>query len=75
MSLVTFIVLDFIGTALWVGLLISLGWELGHHAVVVAQAISRYSLWISVGIVVIVLVGQFRGARRRKELLPPGTQP
>lgn len=64
MSLVAFIVLDLIGTALWVGLLIGLGWELGHHAVVVAQTISKYSLWISLGIVVIVLVGQFRGARR-----------
>ena len=65
MSLATFIVLDFIGTSLWVGLLIGLGWGLGHHGVVVAQAISKYSLWISLGIVAIVLVGQFRGARRR----------
>jgi membrane protein DedA with SNARE-associated domain len=74
MRLVTFIVLDFIGTALWVGLLISLGWELGHHAVVVAQTISKYSLWISVGIVVIVLAGQFWGGRRKGQT-PPGTLP
>jgi membrane protein DedA with SNARE-associated domain len=74
MRLVTFIALDFIGTALWTGLLVGLGWELGHHAVVVAQAISKYSLWVSVGIVVIVVVGQFRGSRR-KELTPPGTRP
>jgi membrane protein DedA with SNARE-associated domain len=74
MRLVTFIVLDFIGTALWTGLLIGLGWGLGHHAVVVAQAISRYSLWVSLGIVVIVVVGQFRPARR-KGLIPPETLP
>ena len=73
MRLVTFIVLDFIGTALWTGLLIGLGWG-GHHAVVVAQAISRYSLWVSLGIVVIVVVGQFRPARR-KGLIPPETLP
>jgi membrane protein DedA with SNARE-associated domain len=74
MRLATFIVLDFIGTALWVGLLVGLGWALGHHAVVVAEAISKYGLWISIGIVVIVVVGQFRGTRR-KGLVPPGTRP
>ena len=74
MRLVTFIVLDFIGTALWTGLLIGLGWELGHHAVVVAEAISKYSLWISLGIVVIVVAGQFRPSRH-KRLMPPGTLP
>jgi membrane-associated protein len=71
MSLVTFIALDFIASGLWIGLLVGLGWELGHHAVVVAQAISKYSLWISLAIVVIVVVGQFRGSRRRG-LVPPG---
>ena len=77
MSLVTFILLDFIASGLWIGLLVGLGWELGHHAVVVAQAISKYSLWISLGIVVIVVVGQFRGARRRgqESQAPPASQP
>jgi membrane-associated protein len=70
MRLIVFIVLDFIGTALWVGLLIGLGWALGQHAVDVAETISRYSLWISIGIVVLVVVGQFRGSRR-KDPLPP----
>ncbi|HEY6792405.1 MAG TPA: VTT domain-containing protein, partial [Trebonia sp.] len=74
MGLVTFIVLDFIGTALWTGLLIGLGWELGHHAVVVAQAISKYSLWVAIGIVVIVVAGQF-WPTRRKQLMPPGPLP
>ena len=36
-----------------------------HHAVVVAQTISKYSLWFSLGIVVIVVVGQFRPAAAR----------
>jgi membrane protein DedA with SNARE-associated domain len=71
MSLATFIVLDLIGTALWTGLLVGLGWELGHHAVVVAETISRYSLWIALGIVVLVVAGQFRGGRRK----PTGFHP
>ena len=37
----TFLVLDLIGTMLWTGMLIGLGYTLGHHAVVVAQAVSR----------------------------------
>jgi len=65
MPFVTFIVLDIIGTALWVGLLIGLGYVLGQRAVNVAETISHYSLWISIGLVVIVLGAQFRGKRRK----------
>jgi membrane protein DedA with SNARE-associated domain len=66
MSLVTFLILDLIGTLAWAGMLAGLGYELGHHAVVVAQTISRYGLWISIGIVALVVVGQMRSARRRR---------
>ena len=38
MRLVTFLILDAIGTLLWAGLLAGLGYELGHRAVVVAQS-------------------------------------
>lgn len=65
MRLGTFIVLDIIGTALWVGLLVGLGYELGQRAVTVAQTISHYSLWVSLGIVVLVVAGQFRASRRK----------
>jgi membrane protein DedA with SNARE-associated domain len=65
MRLVTFIVLDIIGTALWVGLLIGLGYVLGQRAVTIAKTISHYSLWISIGLVAIVLAAQFRGSRRK----------
>ena len=47
MRLLTFIILDIIGSLLWAGMLVGLGYELGHHAVVVAQKISHYGLWIS----------------------------
>jgi membrane-associated protein len=66
MRLVTFIILDVISTLLWAGMLAGLGYALGHHAVVVAQAISRYGLWISIVIVVLVVAGQVRAARRTR---------
>jgi len=64
MSLVTFIILDAIGSLAWAGMLAGLGWELGHHAVVVAQAISHYGLWISIGLVVVIVFFQVRSQRR-----------
>ncbi|WP_300612017.1 VTT domain-containing protein [Trebonia sp.] len=63
MSLATFVILDAIGSLLWAGMLAGLGYALGHHAVVVAQAISRYGLYVSIAIVVLVVAGQMRGAR------------
>lgn len=66
MSVLTFLVLDLISTLLWAGMLAGLGFSLGQHAVTVAQAISRYGLWISIGIVVLVVLGQMRGARVRR---------
>jgi membrane protein DedA with SNARE-associated domain len=64
MGVITFLILDAIGTLLWAGLLAGLGYELGHHAVVIAQTISHYGLWISIGLVVVIVVFQFRSQRR-----------
>jgi membrane protein DedA with SNARE-associated domain len=63
MSLVTFLVLDLIGNMLWAGMLAGLGYALGHHAVVVAQTISRYGLWISLAIIALIVISQVRRAR------------
>jgi membrane-associated protein len=63
MRLVTFIILDAIGTLLWAGTLAGLGYALGHHAVVVAQAISHYGLWISIGLIVVIVFFQVRSQR------------
>jgi membrane-associated protein len=63
MRLVTFLILDAIGSLLWAGMLAGLGYELGHHAVVVAQAISHYGLWISIGLVVVIVFFQVRSQR------------
>ena len=65
-SLLTFLVLDLIGTMLWAGMLAGLGYALGHHAVVVAQAISRYGLWFSIAIIALIIASQVRSARARR---------
>ena len=63
MRLVTFLILDAIGTLLWAGMLAGLGYALGHHAVVVAQEISHYGLWISIALVVVIVFFQVRSQR------------
>ena len=64
MRLVTFIILDAIGSLLWAGTLAGLGYALGHHAVVVAQTISHYGLWVSIALVVVIVFFQVRSQRR-----------
>ena len=73
MRLVTFLILDAIGTLLWAGLLAGLGYELGHHAVVVAQSISHYGLWISIALIVVIVFFQVRSQRHllRTQASPP----
>jgi membrane protein DedA with SNARE-associated domain len=66
MSWVTFLVLDVIGTLSWAGLLAGLGYALGQHAVSVAETVSKYGLWVTIAIVVLVVVGQIRGARTQR---------
>jgi membrane-associated protein len=63
MRWLTFLVLDVIGSLMWAGLLAGLGYALGQHAVSVAQEISKYGLWFSIAIVVLVVASQMRGAR------------
>ncbi len=63
MRLVTFIILDLIGSLLWAGMLVGLGYELGHHAVVVAQTVSHYGLWISIALIAVIVVAQVRSQR------------
>jgi membrane protein DedA with SNARE-associated domain len=66
MGWLTFLVLDAIGSLAWAGLLSGLGYELGQHAVNVAQTVSKYGLWVSIAIVVLVIAGQMRGARTQR---------
>ena len=66
MSWLTFLILDAIGSLAWVGLLAGLGWALGQSAIDVAQEISKYGLWVTIAIVVLVVAAQMRGARARR---------
>jgi membrane protein DedA with SNARE-associated domain len=75
MRLVTFLILDLIGTLLWAGMLAGLGYALGHHAVVVAQTISHYGLWISITLVVVIVVFQVRSQRRMMHTADTARQP
>ena len=63
MRLLTFLILDAIGTLMWAGTLAGLGYELGHHAVAVAKTISRYGLWISLALVAVIIFFQIRAQR------------
>jgi membrane protein DedA with SNARE-associated domain len=65
--LIAFVVLDLIGTMLWTGMLVGLGYALGHHAVVVAQTVSHYGLWFSIAIVAVVIASQVRSARAARQ--------
>ena len=71
MRLVTFLVLDLIGALLWAGLLAGLGYALGHHAVVAARTISRYSWWFTIGIVVLTVLFTLRSQRRMTATAAP----
>jgi membrane-associated protein len=64
MRLVTFLVLDLIGSLLWAGLLGGLGYALGHRAVVVATTISHYSWWFTIGILALSVLFVVRSQRR-----------
>jgi membrane-associated protein len=66
MSWITFLILDLISTMLWTGLLVGLGYALGHRGVAVAQGISHYALWITIGILVLVVASQLRSVRMHR---------
>lgn len=64
MGWVAFLILDLIGNLLWIGVLVGLGYGLGQHAVNVAKDISHYSLYVTIGLIVLVVIFQVRSQRR-----------
>ena len=68
MRLWVFLILDALGTILWTGLLAFAGWQLGQGAVDVTNAIGRYSLWVTIGLVVAITV--WRSFRSRPQRHP-----
>jgi len=64
MRLRTFLILDLIGTLLWIALCVGLGYAIGQDAVDVAKAVGRYALWVTLGLVVVIIGRQWWVARR-----------
>jgi membrane protein DedA with SNARE-associated domain len=67
MSLRRFIVLDLAGTSLWVALIVGLGYAIGHDAVDVAHAITRYGLILTLALIpaALIIVALWAVTRRR----------
>ena len=55
MSLRRFLIFDLFGMLAWIGLIVGLGYAIGHPAVHVAKAISHYGLLITIALVAIAL--------------------
>jgi membrane protein DedA with SNARE-associated domain len=68
MRLRRFLLLDLAGTSLWVGLVVGLGYAIGRSAVHVAHVITRYSLFVTLALVLgaLAIVGlrALAGGRR-----------
>jgi hypothetical protein len=55
MSFRRFMVCDLIGMLSWIGLIVGLGYAIGHPAVQVAKAISHYALLVTIAVVAIAV--------------------
>jgi membrane-associated protein len=64
MSWIAFLLLDLVGNLLWTGMLVGLGYALGQHGVDIAQTISHYGLYVTIGLIVVVVFFQIRNQRR-----------
>jgi membrane protein DedA with SNARE-associated domain len=65
MRLRTFLLLDLIGSLLWIALCVGLGYAIGQRAVDVAKGVSRYALYLTIALVIGVIARQWWTQRRR----------
>jgi membrane-associated protein len=65
MRLATFLVLDVLSALLWVGLCAGLGYWIGQPAVDVVDQIGKYSLWLTIALVVVIVARQVLVTRRQ----------
>jgi membrane protein DedA with SNARE-associated domain len=70
MRLRRFLLLDLAGTSMWVALIVGLGYAIGRSAVDIAHAITRYSLLVTLALVLVafLVVGLRALAQRRRSL-------
>jgi membrane-associated protein len=64
MRLRTFLALDVVGTLLWVGPIVGLGYAVGKPAVDVVHRIDHYSTLLTIAVVLVVVGVQARRRRR-----------
>ena len=67
MRFAVFVACDILGALLWTGLLVALGYSLGQPAVDVVHAVSRYSLFVTIGLVVLIVIRQVAVQRRDRQ--------
>lgn len=67
MRLRRFLLLDFVGTALWIVLIVGLGYAIGRSAVNVAHEITHYSLLLTIALVLVVIVATVVRALAHRE--------
>lgn len=68
MSLRRFLLIDVLGAVATRGLYLYLGYRLGQPAVDVVEVIARYSLWLSLGLLVVVFVNVWWQSRTRRRV-------
>jgi membrane-associated protein len=72
MSLRRFMAFDLLGMLAWIGLIVGLGYAVGHPAVQVAKAISHYALLGTIAVVAIAIaVGVVRARRAEARATTP----
>src|SRR5262245_56705157 len=62
----TFMLLDLIGSLLWIAFCVGLGYAIGQRAVDVAQSVGRYALYVTCAFVVAGMARQSWVAQRRR---------
>ncbi len=70
MPILTFLLYTTVGSALWNGLLIGIGYELGHQWPIVEEYVGRFStvVWTVLGLAVLALLAhRLRQRRRRRQ--------
>jgi membrane protein DedA with SNARE-associated domain len=65
MRLRTFLALDVVGTLLWVGPVVGLGYAIGKPAIDVVHRIDHDATFLTIAVVVLVVIGTQLGRRRR----------